>query len=119
LRPLAKPEARKANGERRAPRHRYVQFLWFHRLDVGSGGGLARSVDVSEQGLGFVTSQQIQCGERVFLVLLTPFGRISTIASVMHSAAERDGSFRIGVRLDVLPPTDRAAWSTLVDKEAS
>jgi hypothetical protein len=111
------PTARKVREERRAHRHRFVQFLWFHRLDA-PGGGLARSIDVSEEGVGFIANQEVSLSERIFVVLLTPFGRVSTIARVMHCSAAGDGSFRIGARIEVLPPTDKAAWTTLVEKEA-
>jgi hypothetical protein len=114
---LAKTEPRPAVDGRSAPRSKFVQFLWFHGLDATSGA-LARSVDVSETGIGFVASQEIAMGARVFLVLLTPFGRISSIAKVIHCTKAGEGSFRIGARLEIIPPTDKAVWATLVDKEA-
>jgi hypothetical protein len=55
--------------------------------------------------------------ERIFLVLLTPFGRVSTIARVMHCSPAGAGAFRVGAQIEVLPPTDKAAWDTLVDRE--
>jgi hypothetical protein len=116
-RQLAKTEARAAADGRHAQRHKFVHFLWFQRLD-GANGALGRSVDVSENGIGFIANHEIAVTERVFLVLLTPFGRISSIARVMHCSAAEKGAFRIGVRLEIVPPTDKAVWTTLVDKEA-
>jgi hypothetical protein len=116
LRPLAKPEAGESSEGRRSPRHKYVQFLWFHCLE-GSGAGLARTLDISEEGIGFISSHEIARNERVFVVLLTPFGRISSVARVMHSSLVAEGSFRIGVRLEIVPPTDKAAWVALVDED--
>ena len=112
-RQLAKAQA--PDG-RRAERHKYVQFLWFHCVD-GPTGGLARSIDVSDEGVGFVASHEVAVNERLFLVLLTPLGKISTLARVMHCQAAGEGSFRIGVRVELIPPTDKAAWTSLLEKE--
>jgi hypothetical protein len=101
---------------RRAARHEYVQFLWFHGLE-SQHSGLARTVDLSENGIGFVASQQLAKNERIFLVLLTPFGRISLISKVVHSRRVDSGSFRIGVNLEIIPPTDKPAWASLLEKE--
>jgi hypothetical protein len=101
---------------RRAARHEYVQFLWFHCLQ-GENSGLARTVDLSDEGMGFISGQHVAPKERLFLVLLTPFGRISAIAKVVHSREVESGSFRIGVRLEIIPPTDKTTWATLLGKE--
>jgi hypothetical protein len=116
---LAKTEPLAAVDGRSAPRHKFVQFLWFQRLE-GTAGALGRSIDVSEKGIGFIASQEIALEEKVFLVLLTPFGRISSVAKVVHCSKAGQGTFRIGVHLEIIPPTDKAAWTTLVDvdKEA-
>ncbi len=114
---LAKTEPRAAADGRSAPRTKFVQFVWFQDLDAPNGS-LARSVDISETGVGFITSHEVTMGARVFLMLLTPFGRISSIARVVHCSKAGEDSFRIGVRLEIVPPTDKAAWATLVDKEA-
>jgi hypothetical protein len=115
MRQLARAQPRPSEG-RGAKRLRFVQFLWFQRLDETSGV-LGRSVDVSEEGIGFVASRDVPRNERVFLVMLTPWGRISAIASVVHSSPVGKGSYRIGVRLEIVPPTERAIWTTLVSKE--
>ena len=106
-----------APESRRSARQPFVQFLWFHGLGAGRSG-IGHSVDVSDHGMGFVCSLKLVSSELVFLVILTPFGRISAIATVMHVTEHGPNSFRIGVRLDVVPPTDRAAWTTLVAKGA-
>jgi hypothetical protein len=113
------PATSKATDARRAERHRAIQFLWFHCLD-GESGGLARTVDVSETGVGFITTQDVALRERVFVVLLTPFGRVSAIARVAHRSVLPEGTFRVGVQLEIVPPPDRVAWATLTspaDKE--
>jgi hypothetical protein len=114
--PAETPEASMAIDGRRAARHEYVQFLWFHAIEGGKSG-IGRTVDLSDGGIGFIVSHSLAQSERVFLVLLTPFGRISAIAKVMHARAEESGSFRIGVRLEVLPPTDKATWAALTEKD--
>jgi hypothetical protein len=64
--------------------------------------------------MGFVCGQELALDQMAFLVVLTPFGRISAIVKVMHAARAGANSFRVGVRLDVVPPTDRSAWASLV-----
>jgi hypothetical protein len=115
-RPLA-DTPRPTVDARSAPRTKFVQFLWFQDLEATSGS-LARSIDISDTGVGFVASHEVGMGARIFLILLTPFGRISSIARVVHCSKAGEGSFRIGVRLEIVPPTDKAAWATLVEKEA-
>ena len=107
-----------APDSRRSARHPFVQFLWFHGLGAGRSG-IGHTLDVSDHGMGFISSLRLIPNELAFLVILTPFGRISAIATVMHTTEHGPNSFRIGVRLDVVPPTDRAAWTTLVAKGAS
>jgi hypothetical protein len=109
-------EASASVDGRQKARHEYVQFLWFHCL-AGEKSGLARTVDLSDEGVGFVASQSVAPNERIFLVLLTPFGRVSAIAKVIHSHRVDSGSFRIGVKLEIIPPTDKTTWASLLEKE--
>ena len=117
--PKRRPTAVEAGApdSRRSARQPFVQFLWFHGLGAGRSG-IGHSVDVSEHGMGFISSLKLVAKELAFLVILTPFGRISAIGTVMHATEHGPNSFRIGIRLDVVPPTDRAAWTTLVAKGA-
>ena len=72
---------------------------------------------MSEDGIGFVANQEFVLNERIFVVLLTPFGRVSTVARVVHLTPAGNDSYRLGVKLEVVPPTDKAVWATLVDRE--
>lgn len=103
------------NG-RIAPRHPYVNFSWFYRLDAG-GGHLAHTTDVSERGAGFISAKEIARGERILLVLSTPKGRVNMIARVVHVAKVDANSYRAGVELEVIPPPDTAIWADLVKKD--
>ena len=106
--------AAQPNG-RVAPRHPYVHFSWFHRLDCGSGH-LAHTTDISERGVGFITAEEIAAGERIFLVLSTHKGRVNFIAKVMNVTRHDATTYQVGVVLEVIPPPDAAAWAALVKK---
>lgn len=101
---------------RRSERRAYVHFTWFQCIDPvedDAARGIGRACDVAEGGLGFVATHELQPGCRLFLVLVAPVGRVSAVGTVMHCRAEPGGQFRIGVRVDLVPPIDQPTWATL------
>ena len=67
-------------------------------------------VNVSENGLSFFSSQDINEGTYIHITLSHPenFFHIAAIAQVVHSTAEEQGKFRIGAYFITLNPQDRA-----------
>lgn len=110
-------EAGASEESRYSKRHPYVHFVWFHCLESGEEHGLARTVDVSEHGIGLITSRQLAPGARLFIVLVTPFGRVSAIGKVMHAQMLQASTCRVGVKIEVVPPTDKAVWTKLAGRD--
>jgi len=101
---------------RRTPRSAYIHFAWFHRIDVAletAQQGIAHSCDIADAGIGFVTTHPIPVGARLFLILVAPVGRIAAIGSVMNCREEADGFVRVGVAVELIPPTDQSTWANL------
>jgi hypothetical protein len=101
---------------RRSPRNAYVHFAWFHRIDSGGNGtlqGIAHSCDIADGGIGFVTTHTLPVGARLFLILVAPVGRVAAIGSVKNCVEDRDGFVRVGVEIEIIPPTDQSTWNNL------
>ncbi len=100
---------------RRATRHPYVHFTWFCPIGAHAGH-LGHTLNVSKGGVAFLTGEQVAGGDRLFLVLVTPHGRVSSIVKVVH-VTNVDANWRVGAIVEVVPPTDSAAWDNLLSKE--
>lgn len=103
------------SSDRRTPRHPYVHFTWFCRVG-DNAGHLGHTIDVSKNGAAFLTLREVAADERLLLVMVTPHGRVSSLARVVH-VTKLDATFRVGVAIEVVPPTDSAAWDNLLSKE--
>jgi len=92
---------------RRSGRVNVVSFAWFQVLGEKEGG-LARSCDISNRGIGIVTSRPVEAGSRMFIKLAHKGRSVSLLGLVMHSRPEGE-LFRLGLELEIVPPVDRAA----------
>jgi hypothetical protein len=107
--------------QRRAARHVFITFAWYKRIDdaaLHDEEGVARSCDVSEDGVGIVTSRPLPVSARLFLELIAGTTRLSALGRVVHSAVLPNGHFRLGVRIESVPPTCKLAWQRLIDHES-
>lgn len=98
-------------------RHTFISFAWFRRVDDGaseSDQGVARSCDISPNGAGLVTSRALPPGARVFLEVISRVGNLSAITVVAHCTPTNDGCFRVGLRIEFVPPTDQLTLQRIV-----
>ena len=93
-----------------------ITFCWYSV--VGESGsdheGLARSCDISKTGVGVVTSKAVPVGQYVFIEVATGAGQLSAIGKVMYCSPIDGGSYRVGLRLDIVPPTDMGILAAMV-----
>ena len=75
---------------------------------------MARSCDISETGAGIFTTDQLPVGARLFLEVLSSAGKLSAIGKITHCSDAGDGTYRIGIQLEIVPPTDRATLAKLL-----
>ncbi|MDH5490889.1 MAG: PilZ domain-containing protein [Myxococcales bacterium] len=101
--------AERAEGRfpRRRDRHRLVRFAWYQEIGVRTEGGLARSTDLTENGIGLIAARPIDLGARVFVQLALPAELISVVARIVHARGE-GALFRLGLAFEIVSPTDRA-----------
>lgn len=112
-------ETTKGLDKRQKPRHEYINFAWYKRVDNAaeeSDQGVARSCDVSDGGVGMIVTRPLPEAARLFLELISRAGRISAIGTVMHCADAGHGCFRVGIRIDTVPPTDELTWRQMVER---
>jgi hypothetical protein len=95
-----------------------VNFVWYCSIEGGGARGLARTVDVSAGGLGFVAAHTIALGERFFVVVETRFGRVALLGKVVHVEEPEPGLYRAGLQIEIIPPTDKPNWQRLLREEA-
>jgi len=118
-----------AQDGRVAPRRDLASLAWFRTIEVPGlpqseiVEGVARSIDISRGGFGLVTTQPIPKGALLFLELtLRRAARagertqatLHCIARVMHCGAIEEGGHRVGIRVELVPPGERALLEWLV-----
>lgn len=100
------------------PRRRLVTFAWYKRIDdyaMDEEEGVAQSCDVSQGGLGIVTSRPIPARSRVLIELVTEGYRLCVVGSVAFCTSLGDERYRLGVKMSFVPPTQRANWRKLCE----
>ncbi len=108
--------------QRRAQRKPIVVFVWYKLISSVAGGepanasGIARSCDVSDGGIGIVTSEHLPLGVRVFVEIATAVGNVSIVGAVMHCSEVERGYFRSGIQIEIVPPNDRVLLTRLLEK---
>ena len=115
--PKAPANSDEAPDSRKAARRSCVQFVWYCSVEESTKRGLARTVDVSSTGLGLVTPHKITPGEKFFVVVVTRFGRVALLARVMHVQEPEPASYRAGLQIEIMPPTDKSTWQRLLREE--
>ena len=76
-------------------------------------------VDVSHQGLMFVSLNEFERASRLQFRVITEFGSIVCGGEVRYCKPVRDGkSFRIGVMLDALGRIERGRWQRFIESAA-
>ncbi len=106
------------SGERVASRHELATFVWYKIVGSSDGTdtceGMARSCDASRSGIGLVTSRALPLGARLFVEIVVPEGNLSVVGTIVHCSSQPDGLFRVGVRLEIVPPNDRQTLARMV-----
>jgi hypothetical protein len=104
-------------NHRASERLTFITFTWYKRVDDAaqpSEEGVARSCDISNTGAGMVTSRALPAGARVFVEVVSRVGNLSALCRVMHCAPTHDGCFRVGLRIEFVPPTDQMTLQRIV-----
>lgn len=110
-----------ADERRRASRAVLVTFAWYQIIreagtDQPGESGISQSCDVSESGVGLLTARPLEPGARVFLELSTSVGSLSAVAEVANCNGTSDGRYRVGLRLLVIPPSDRESFDRIAGR---
>lgn len=116
----------KQNSDRRLPRVELNLFLWYRLLGDLQGSeksheegivepveGLARLVDLSKEGVGFVSSKALPTGACVFLEITSPRGNLSAVGRI-RNCVETGEQYRIGILFEVIPPNDRSVLAVIL-----
>lgn len=109
---------RDGSERRRAERRQYVAFVWYRLIanddDEPTQEGIGHSTDLSMQGLGIVAPRALEMGRKFFMKIKAPKGTISAVAVVVNSREHEEGTYRIGFRFEILPPSDLPILSRMV-----
>ncbi|MDH5673405.1 MAG: PilZ domain-containing protein [Myxococcales bacterium] len=112
-------------SEQRSHRRRgFITFAWYKCIAAAAADadadadptleGLARSCDISEQGVGLITARALPEGAAVFIEIASKVGGLSLVARVKNCRTESDGRHRVGLSIEVVPPTDRGTLSKIL-----
>lgn len=103
--------------KRREERRTLVTLAWYCQIGGDPNApheGVAHSCDISESGLGMVTSRPFGTGTKLFFVLSTVSGELAGVGTVAYCTDAEGGCFRLGVSVDVVPPTRRPLFNQLL-----
>ena len=112
----------KSSNRRIKPRVVLNLFLWYRILgDLEDSEesleppeeGLARVVDLSAEGVGFVSTKVLPTGGWIFLEITSPRGNLSVVGK-LRSCAKTGQQYRIGVLFKVIPPNDRSLLAAIL-----
>lgn len=100
-----------ADDRRRSKRQSFIAFAWYHLITdeivpEEELYGLAHSCDVSREGVGLIASRSLAADQKLFLKVVTSKGAFSAVGRVANCAPLEGGRYRIGVRFEILPPSD-------------
>ena len=107
-----------APSSRRQERYRYITFTWYHSAMSDRDNpeeGIARSCDISEQGLGMITARPLPQGGGLLVAMVSRFGNLTVYGRVMFCMPLGEESFRIGVHVDCVPPTYQPTWQKVIN----
>ena len=115
--------ARSQHESRRARRQSFITFVWYKCVgadgqhDAEGEEGLARSCDISEGGLGLVTSRPLPTGARLFVEITSRLGSLSLVARVTYCRpGSSAGTHHVGLDVEIVPPNDRKTLEQLLHK---
>lgn len=116
----SEPEGKAGAERRQSSRATMVTFAWYQVLaEVGANesgpSGISQSCDVSETGIGLLTTRQLEPGARVFVELSTSLGSLSAVAEVANCQRTSGDRYRVGLKLLVVPPSDREAFDRIAE----
>jgi hypothetical protein len=74
-------------------------------------------VDISENGLGVISSSNLERGTIVEFEVFTPIGSVNGSGEVRYCRADADSpnQFRAGIQVSVLDRIERARWNQLLN----
>jgi len=113
---MAEGPPRRAHREQRdSNRFTVVTFCWYSIVGDSSEAheGLARSCDFSSTGVGIVTPRPVDPGSHIFLEVASNRGQVSAVGVVAYCREDQDSCFRVGLRLEIVPPSDLATLKKL------
>lgn len=102
------PPMRAHRDQRDSDRFTIVTICWYSIVGDSSPAheGLARSCDFSSTGVGIVTPRPVDQGARVFLEVASNRGQVSIVCAVAFCRKDEDDCYRVGLRLEIVPPSD-------------
>lgn len=104
--------------ERRQDERRYaLNFLDFEILDADgkvAGRGLARTLDVSENGLRLETGQFFEPGQKLRITLGLHNELVRLVGEVVNSQPESDELCRSGVAFVTFSPGEQKTFQTYI-----
>lgn len=109
----------KPNEQRLNERSSLVTFCWYKRIDdaaLESDEGVAQVRDVSQGGLGLMTSNALAVGARLLVEIVSDVGRVSALGRVTHCMRASEHAHRVGLRIETVPPNDQVTWRRLVSR---
>jgi PilZ domain len=105
--------------QRSSERFPLVTFCWYKRIDDAAEDteeAMGKLCDVSEGGVGLLSTKAAPVGARLLLEIVSKAGRVSLLGTVTYCVATGNrGGLRIGVKINTVPPNDRANWRKIVD----
>jgi hypothetical protein len=105
--------------KRKSQRRALFTFCWYKRVDdaaLDNEEAVANLQDVSDGGLGMLTPQAPPIGARLLVEIVSNVGRVSLLGRVSNCAPLNGRAYRVGLRVETVPPNDLATWRKMVSR---
>jgi hypothetical protein len=107
--------------DRRTPRLPVVTFAWYCVIgdcnpESSPCEGIARTINLSAEGVGLYTPHPVTPGTYIFIELTTSTGAISLVGQAPYARKLSDDYYQVGVSIKIIPPNDRGAFEAMLKR---
>jgi len=114
------PTNKEGRERRRSIRLPVINLVWYKTVESewsDSGAaveGVSKMCDISHNGVGLLTTQDLPLGKFVFLEVMGQKFNVSGVGVVVFRTKQGKNFWRIGIRFTIMPPNDKVVLDRFI-----